>query len=74
MEALVRGTLVLTDNCIRLERDKSLANYLLIWPPDFNISFENSAVEILNENDEYRGLDLGIRLKWVVGKYTHYRC
>ena len=49
-EALVRGTLVLTDNCIRLERDKSLANYLLIWPPDFNIRFENSAVEIVNED------------------------
>jgi hypothetical protein len=52
MDALARGTLVLTDNCIRLERDKSLANYLLIWPPDFNIRFENSAVEIVNGNDE----------------------
>jgi hypothetical protein len=52
MDALTRGTLVLTDICIRLERDKSLANYLLIWPPDFNIHFENSAVEIVDGNGE----------------------
>jgi hypothetical protein len=52
MEALTRGTLVLTDSCIRLERGKSLANYLLIWPPDFDIRFENSAVEIMDSNGE----------------------
>ena len=51
MEALVRGTLVVTDNCIRLERNISLVNYLLIWPPDFNISNENGAVNILDENN-----------------------
>jgi hypothetical protein len=48
MDALARGTLVLADNCIRLERDKPLANYLLIWPPDFNISIENGTIKIVN--------------------------
>ena len=48
MEALTRGTLVLDNNCIRLERNNSLANYLLIWPPDFNISNENSTIQIVN--------------------------
>ena len=48
MEALTRGTLVLADNCIRLERDKTLANYLLIWPPDFNIRNKNGTLQIMN--------------------------
>jgi hypothetical protein len=52
MQALTRGTLVLVDNCIRLERGKSLENYLLIWPPDFNLSIENGTIEILNEDGE----------------------
>jgi hypothetical protein len=52
MEALAHGNLVLTDNCIRLEIDISLANYLLVWPPDFNIRFENSVVEIVNGNGD----------------------
>jgi hypothetical protein len=52
MDALTRGTLVLADNCLRLERDKSLANYLLIWPPDFNVTIENGKIEILNEKGE----------------------
>ena len=48
MDALTRGTLVLVDNCIRLERDPSLANYLLIWPPDFNITNNNGTIQIVN--------------------------
>jgi hypothetical protein len=52
MEALVRGTLVLVDNCIRLQyqADEVDIDYLLIWPPDFYISNENGAVNILDEN------------------------
>src|SRR5574341_41831 len=52
MEALTGGTLVLTDNCIRLERGESLANYLLIWPPDFNFTIENDTIKVLNDKDE----------------------
>lgn len=52
MEALTRGTLVLTDNCIRLERGESLANYLLIWPPDFDFTSENGTIKILNGENE----------------------
>ncbi len=52
MDALTRGTLVLTDNCIRLERGESLANYLLVWPPDFNFTDENGAIKILNGENE----------------------
>lgn len=48
MDALTRGTLVLVDNCIRLERDPSLANYLLIWPPDFNFTNNNGTIQIVN--------------------------
>jgi hypothetical protein len=50
MEALVRGTLVLVDNCIRVQYDEVGINYLLIWPPDFSISFENGTIEIVNED------------------------
>jgi hypothetical protein len=52
MEALTRGTLILTDNCIRLERGESLANYLLIWPPDFNFTIEDDTIKILNSENE----------------------
>jgi hypothetical protein len=48
MEALTRGTLVLVDNCIRLEGVKSLPNYLLVWPPDFNFRNENGKIEIVD--------------------------
>jgi hypothetical protein len=53
MEALVRSTLVLVDNCIRLQNqsDEVIIDYLLIWPPDFNISNENGAVNILDGNN-----------------------
>ena len=47
MDALTRGILVLANNCIRLERDHSLANHLLIYSPDFNLSIENDATIIL---------------------------
>jgi hypothetical protein len=53
MEALVRGTLVLVDNCIRLQYQAGEVDidYLLIWPPDFNISNEDGAVNILDGNN-----------------------
>lgn len=53
MEALVRSTLVLVDNCIRLQNqsDEVVIDYLLIWPPDFNLSIENNAINVLDENN-----------------------
>jgi hypothetical protein len=67
MDALTRGTLVLADNCIRLERDETLANYLLIWPPDFDISHENDTIEILN-GDEKMVATLGDRVEMSGGE------
>ena len=50
MEALTRGTLVLENNCIRLGRGQSLANYMLVWPPDYKMSNENGTIQIENED------------------------
>ncbi len=52
MEALIRGTLVLVDNCIRIDESDSGDSYLLIWPPDFNMTIENGTIEILNGDGE----------------------
>ena len=52
MDALARGTLVLVDNCIRLDSGKSLPSELLIWPPDFNLTIENGTIKILNDENE----------------------
>ena len=52
MEALIYGTLVLADNCIRVDYDEAEVSYLLIWPPDFDISIENGTIEILNGDGE----------------------
>jgi hypothetical protein len=52
MDGEIDGTLVLVDNCIRIVRDDANISYLLIWPPDFDISIENDAIAILNESGE----------------------
>jgi hypothetical protein len=52
MEGEIRGTLVLSDNCIRVDEDGSDESYLLIWPPDFNMTIENGTIEILNGDGE----------------------
>jgi hypothetical protein len=52
MEGEVDGTLVLADNCIRVDSDEADASYLLIWPPEFNITIENSSIKILNGDGE----------------------
>jgi len=52
MDALARGTLVLVDNCIRLDSGKSLPSELLIWPPDFNFTIENDTIKVLNDKNE----------------------
>jgi hypothetical protein len=52
MDGEIRGTLVLADNCIRVDEDDSDESYLLIWPPDFNITIENGTIEILNGDGE----------------------
>jgi hypothetical protein len=48
MDGEIDGTLVLIDNCIRIDSDEAKESYLLIWPPDFDISIEDSTIEILN--------------------------
>jgi hypothetical protein len=52
MEALISGTLVLADNCIRVDPVDSDDSYLLIWPPDFDVSLENGKIAILNGDGE----------------------
>ena len=48
MDGEIDGTLVLVDNCIRIDSDEANESYLLIWPPDFDISIEDGTIEILN--------------------------
>lgn len=50
MSALTRGTLVFVNKCIRLERGRSLDSYLLIWPPEYNLSNANGIIQIINED------------------------
>jgi hypothetical protein len=48
MEALIFGTLAVAENCIRVNASESDTSYLLIWPPDYTLSVENDAIQILN--------------------------
>jgi hypothetical protein len=73
MDGLDHGTLVLVDNCIRLERDKSLASYLLIWPPDFKISIENDTINILDGDGEIVA-HVGDTVQISGGEFLYYRC
>ncbi len=52
MDALILGTLVLVDNCIRVDSEVAKTSYLLIVPPDFSFSVENKQINILNANGE----------------------
>src|SRR4030067_1383231 len=49
LDGEIHGTLVLADNCIRVDHDYSDTSYLLIWPPDFNMTIENGTIKILTE-------------------------
>ena len=48
MQALLFGELVVVDGCLRLKESHGDASHLLIWPPDFTLSIENNAIQILN--------------------------
>lgn len=50
MEGEIHGTLVLVGNCIRVDSQEADVNYLLIWPYDFDLTFKNGTLDILNEN------------------------
>lgn len=52
MDALTGGTLVMVDNCIRLNIDKSNGSYLLIWPPDFSVTVQDESTNVLNEENK----------------------
>ncbi len=51
MDGEIDGTLVMVNNCIRIQSDEAKESYLLIWPPDFDISIEDGTIEILNGDD-----------------------
>jgi len=48
MEALLIGKLVVVEGCLRVNSRYSDTTYLLVWPPDFTLSTENDAIQILN--------------------------
>jgi hypothetical protein len=50
MEADITGRLVLVNNCIRINHAYSDTSYLLIFPPDFNMTINNGSIDILNED------------------------
>jgi hypothetical protein len=52
MEGDVDGMLVLDENCIRVNSGEAKTSYLLIWPPDYNITIENDTIEVRNGNGE----------------------
>jgi len=52
MEAEIFGTLVVVDDCIRVNHNKSDTSYLLVWPPDFTLITDNDTIQILNGDDE----------------------
>lgn len=51
MDALTTGTLVVVNNCIRLVSSDD-TNYLLIWPPDYNVVNKNGEIEVLNQDNK----------------------
>lgn len=48
MEALLIGELVVVEGCLRVNSSYSDTSYLLVWPPDFTLSTENDAIQILD--------------------------
>ncbi len=52
MDGEIDGTLVLVNNCIRINSDQAKESYLLIWPPGFDISVKDSMVEILDSEGQ----------------------
>ncbi len=52
MTAEIFGTLVVVDDCIRVNDNESGTSYLLVWPPDFTLITDNDTIQILNGDDE----------------------
>lgn len=48
MEAEIFGTLVIVDECVRVNDSNSNISYLLVWPPDFSLSTESDPIQILD--------------------------
>ena len=52
MTAEIFGTLVVVDDCIRVNDNESGTSYLLVWPSDFTLITDNDTIQILNGYDE----------------------
>jgi hypothetical protein len=50
MTAQIFGTLVVVENCIRVNVDESDTSYLLVWPPDFTLDTEMGVIQILDKD------------------------
>lgn len=55
MEADLSGKLILNEGCLRLEASNVVADYFLIWPPDFKPRRQNGLIEILDGSDQVVG-------------------
>ena len=52
MEADLTGELILSEGCLRVKATNSESNYMLIWPPGFNLNLQNDEFEILDGNSQ----------------------
>ena len=52
MEALLEGTLVLQDGCLRVRDDDGDEGYLIIWQVDYYVNSNAGTVEILDQNGQ----------------------
>jgi len=52
MEALMEGTLVLQDECLRVRHDDGDEGYLIIWQVDYYVNNNAGAIEILDRSGQ----------------------
>jgi len=48
MEAEIFGTLLLVDECIRVNDREVDTSYLLVWPPEFSLNTEHDPIQIID--------------------------
>jgi hypothetical protein len=46
--ALLTGTLIVADGCLRVRQDESDVSYLVIWQPDYYLTDSDGTLEILD--------------------------
>lgn len=52
LDALVQGTLVIVDDCLRVQVREGDTSYLIIWPPHVVLNITGDAIQVVDQESQ----------------------